>query len=212
MEVMVKEEHEEKHAGLEGAKLGMWLFLFTELLLFGGLFAAYAVFHSVYSHDFEIAHHHLNRTIGFINTVILITSSLTMALSVWSAQTNRKGLLNLFLLLTIIFGITFLVVKLSIEWPVKFAEGLYPGGKEFNALLKEGHKGQALFFSLYFMLTGLHGLHVLVGVLVLTAILFLALRGKFSSEYYGPVEVSGLYWHLVDLIWIYLFPLFYLIK
>jgi cytochrome c oxidase subunit 3 len=214
MEQVLEKHHEveEKHAGLEGAKMGMWLFLFTELLLFGGLFAAYAVFHTIYAKDFEIAHHHLNRTIGFINTLILIASSFTMALSVRSAQTSRKGLLNLFLLLTILLGTAFLVIKLVFEWPVKFAEGLYPGGKEFNHLLQEGHRGQALFFSLYFMLTGLHGLHVLVGVLVLLGILFMALRNTFSSEYYGPVEVSGLYWHLVDLIWIYLFPLFYLIK
>jgi cytochrome c oxidase subunit 3 len=115
MEQVLEKQHdvEEKHAGLEGAKMGMWLFPFTEILLFGGLFAAYAVFHTIYSKDFEIAHHNLNRTIGFINTLILITSSLTMALSVWSAQTSRKGLLNLFLLLTILLGTAFLVIKLS---------------------------------------------------------------------------------------------------
>ncbi|GBD39962.1 MAG: cytochrome c oxidase subunit III [Deltaproteobacteria bacterium] len=181
----------------KASKLGMWLFLATELLLFGGLFAAYAIFRAKYPEMFHEEHKELDRTIGAINTVVLICSSLTMALGVASIQRGKKKLLSLFLLLTILFGIVFGINK-YFEYGHKFEHHIYPS--------------TSIFFALYFMMTGLHMLHVLAGVLVLTALLILSLKGKFSENYYTPIELGGLYWHLVDLIWIYLFPLLYLIS
>lgn len=181
----------------KASKLGMWLFLATELLLFGGLFAAYTIFRAKYPEMFHEEHKELDRTIGAINTVVLICSSLTMALGVASIQRGKKKLLSLFLLLTILFGIVFGINK-YFEYGHKFEHHIYPS--------------TSIFFALYFMMTGLHMLHVLAGVLVLTALLILSLKGKFSENYYTPIELGGLYWHLVDLIWIYLFPLLYLIS
>ncbi len=204
--------HPHVDVGVSGMKMGMWLFLITELLLFGGMFTVYAVFHSMYIADFKAAHHFINVRIGFINTLVLITSSFFMAMAVWATQTDRRRLASLFLGLVVLLGLTFLFVKLTFEWPEKFAHGLNPGGEEFMRFVQEGHVGKALFFSLYFVMTGFHALHVLVGVGILFVMLLFALRGRYSSRNYGPVEVAGLYWHLVDVIWIYLFPLFYLIK
>ncbi|HEX3034051.1 MAG TPA: cytochrome c oxidase subunit 3 family protein [Thermodesulfobacteriota bacterium] len=180
----------------EVSKLGMWLFLATELLLFGVLFATYTIFRAQYTEMFHEQHLELDRTIGAINTVVLIASSLTMACGVASIQRGKQKLLALFLLLTILGGIIFGINK-YFEYGAKFEHHIYPG--------------TSLFFSLYFMMTGLHMLHVFGGVLILTVMLVLTLKGKFSAKYYTPVELGGLYWHLVDLIWIYLFPLFYLI-
>ena len=181
----------------EVSKLGMWLFLATELLLFGVLFATYAIFRAKYPEMFHEQHKELDKTIGAINTVVLITSSLTMACGVGSIQRGKQKLTALFIFLTIIGGIVFGINK-YFEYGHKFEHHIYPG--------------TSIFFSLYFMMTGLHMLHVFGGVLVLTVMLVLTLKGKFSAKYYTPVELGGLYWHLVDLIWIYLFPLFYLIS
>ncbi len=214
--VLERETHGGHHphvdVGVDGMKFGMWLFLITELLLFGGLFTVYAAFHSLYLADFKAAHHYINVNIGFVNTLVLITSSFFMAMAVWATQTDRKRLASIFLGLVVLLGLAFLFVKFTFEWPEKFAHGLHPGGKEFMHFVQEGHVGKALFFSLYFTMTGLHALHVIVGVGILAVMLFFALKGRYSSRNYGPVEVAGLYWHLVDVIWIYLFPLFYLIK
>lgn len=192
----------------EANKLGIWLFLTTELLLFGGLFVAFAAFRAAYLPGFVEAHHHLNKALGATNTVVLISSSLTMALGVWSAQKSRGRLAVLFLSLTLALAGTFLVIK-GIEYHAKFVEGLLPG-RFFTA---EGfrHPEARLFFSLYFLMTGIHGLHVLVGMGLITWVLVRARRGEFSRRYYSPVEGAGLYWHFVDLIWIYLFPLLYLV-
>jgi cytochrome c oxidase subunit 3 len=180
----------------EAAKLGLWTFLATEVLLFGGLFTAFIVFRLKYPEMFRADYVHLNRVMGAVNTVVLICSSLTVALGIAAIRKGKQGLLKLFLFLTILQAAVFLVVK-YFEWTEKFAHGLFPGTD--------------IFFSLYFMMTGVHGLHVLGGMLVLGWILVLAHRGRFSEHYYTPVELSGLYWHFVDLVWIYLFPLFYLI-
>jgi cytochrome c oxidase subunit 3 len=180
----------------EAAKLGIWTFLATEVLLFGGLFTAFIVFRLKYPQLFRADFVHLNRVLGAVNTVVLICSSLTVALGIAAIRKGKQGLLRLFLGLTIVLAAAFLVVK-YFEWTEKFAHGLFPSTD--------------VFFSLYFMMTGLHGLHVLGGMLVLGTMLLLAGRGKFSEHYYTPVEISGLYWHFVDLVWIYLFPLFYLI-
>jgi cytochrome c oxidase subunit 3 len=180
----------------EAAKLGIWTFLATEVLLFGGLFTAYIVFRLKFPQMFHEGHFHLNRILGAVNTIVLICSSLTVALGIAAIRKGKQGLLKLCLSLTILLAAVFLGIK-YVEWTEKFAHGLFPGTD--------------VFFSLYFMMTGLHGLHVLAGMLVLGGVLVLAGRGKFSEHYSTPVEISGLYWHFVDLVWIYLFPLFYLI-
>jgi cytochrome c oxidase subunit 3 len=192
----------------EANKLGIWLFLVTEILLFGGMFLAFAVFRSWYLPAFVEAHHHLNKELGAVNTVVLICSSLTMALGVRAAQRSRKREAAVMLALTLAFATTFLVIK-GFEYHHKFVEHLLPG-HWFKA---EGfvHPTAAIFFGLYFMMTGVHGLHVVIGMGLITWILVRTAKGQFSSRYYFPVEGVGLYWHLVDLIWIYLFPLLYLI-
>lgn len=193
----------------DAAKIGMWLFLVTEVLLFGGLFVGYGIMHARHPEAFMAAHHHLDKTMGALNTVVLLISSFTMVLSVWAAQTSRKKLLILFLLLTLACAGTFMVVK-YFEYSHKFHEGLLPG--KYYSHKGDTVPGQFLFFSFYFMMTGLHGIHVLLGMAAIAWLVWRAAKGHFSSAYYAPVEITGLYWHLVDLIWIYLFPLMYLIS
>jgi len=193
----------------DAAKIGMWLFLVTEVLLFGGLFVGYGIMHARHPEAFVAAHHHLDKGLGALNTVVLLISSFTMVMSVWAAQTSRKKLLVLFLLLTLACAGTFMVVK-YFEYSHKFHEGLLPG--KYYSHKGDTVPGQFMFFSFYFMMTGLHGIHVLLGMVAITWLLVRALKGHFSSEYYAPVDITGLYWHLVDLIWIYLFPLLYLIS
>jgi cytochrome c oxidase subunit 3 len=191
------------------AKIGMWLFLVTEVLMFGGLFIGYGIMHSRHPEAFMAAHHHLNRTLGALNTVVLLLSSFTMVMAVWAAQTSRKKLVILFLLITLLCAGTFMVVKYY-EYSHKFHEGLLPG--KFYSHEGDTVPGQFMFFSFYFMMTGLHGIHVLLGMVVISWLLYRAIRGDFSAEYFSPVDITGLYWHLVDLIWIYVFPLMYLIS
>ncbi len=193
----------------DAAKIGMWLFLVTEVLLFGGLFVGYGIMHAKHPEAFMAAHHHLDRTLGALNTVVLLFSSFTMVLAVWAAQTSRRNLLILFLVLTLLCAGTFLVVK-YFEYAHKFHEGLLPG--KYYSHEGDTVPGQFLFFSFYFMMTGLHGIHVVIGMLAILWILGRAIRGDFSSKYFSPVDITGLYWHLVDLIWIYVFPLMYLIS
>ena len=189
-------------------KMGMWLVLGQELLFFSGLFMAYIAFRWMYPDTFLAAHTQLNPLMGGINTIVLITSSLTMALAVRCAQTNDQSGLKKNLILTIIFAFGFLIVK-YFEYSHKIHVGLLPGRWYFF----EGIPGEPqLFFSIYFAMTGLHGIHVIAGIFVLSWIYLRSAKGHFSSEYYSPVENVGLYWHLVDLVWIFLFPLLYLIK
>ena len=192
----------------ESAKLGMWIFLVTEILLFGGLFCAYAIFRSMYPDMFYNAHKELNVTLGAINTIVLITSSLTMALAIHAIQVGRKGASLRFLTATLLLAGTFLVIK-YFEYAHKFELGQLPG-KYYTYQGLEGTNPH-VFFSVYFAMTGLHGLHVFIGMIVIGWIMWRTSRNHFSPEYYTPVELTGLYWHLVDLIWIFLFPLFYLI-
>jgi cytochrome c oxidase subunit 3 len=196
---------QQKEAGI----LGMWLFLVTEVMFFGGLFTAYIVYRALYPRAFLGGSHHLDITLGAANTVILIASSLTMALAVYHAQKGKRGFLILFLVLTLVLGVAFLGIK-SVEYHHKYVEHLIPGPTfQFPA---DGHPQQAqLFFSLYFAMTGMHALHMLIGIGILAALIGMAVRNRFSPIYYGPVEISGLYWHFVDIIWIFLFPLLYLI-
>jgi len=195
-----------EHRDYTGSKLGMWLFLFTEMLLFGGLFLIYSVYRSMHSGDFHEAARELSTVIGAVNTVILLTSSLTMAVSISALQRGEKKLAVVAQIVTILLGAAFLVNK-YFEWSAKFEHGLYPNAPE---LLTRSH-GQILFYGLYYVMTGLHGLHVLGGLVLLGIMLRLTMNGRLDTGDFGWLENSGLYWHLVDLIWIYLFPLFYLI-
>jgi cytochrome c oxidase subunit 3 len=188
------------------AKMGMWLFLFTEFLLFGGLFLLYSVYHSQFPREFHTSAEELNTLIGAVNTVVLITSSLTMALSFSALQRGDRKSSSVFQICTILLGVTFLVIK-YFEWGAKIHHGLYPNSPE---LLQRSH-GEVLFFGLYFVMTGFHGLHVLIGIVVLMIMLLLTVKKKIHEKDVIKLENSGLYWHFVDIIWIYLFPLFYLI-
>jgi cytochrome c oxidase subunit 3 len=195
------------HRDEVGAKMGMWLFLFTELLLFGGLFLVYAVYRYQYPDQFHLAGMELNTGIGTLNTIILLTSSLTVALSIAAIQKRNKFLSVLMLTLTLTFALMFMVNK-YFEWSAKFSHGIYPGSEELLSL----PNGQILFFGLYYVMTGLHGLHVVIGIIILSIILVMIIKDKITYDNYTKLENSGLYWHLVDLIWIFLFPLFYLIQ
>jgi cytochrome c oxidase subunit III len=191
-----------------GSRIGMWLFLLSEILLFGGLFLLYAVYRSKHPADFHAASLELSRLDGTLNTAILLTSSLTAVLAIFSLQSqNRPKRAMLYLAATIAFGGAFLVVK-AFEWTAKFEHGLYPGA----AVLMGRPPGEILYFGLYFTMTGLHALHVIIGMTILSVMLGFVRRGKATQERSAALENAGLYWHLVDIIWIFLFPLFYLIS
>jgi cytochrome c oxidase subunit 3 len=191
----------------EAATLGMWVFLATEVLFFGGLFAAYLIYRVWYPTTFGEASRDLNLVLGATNTTVLITSSLTMAMAVYSSAMGRRAPMILFLGLTMVLGAVFLAIK-GVEYYQKFVEHLVPGP---NFRFAQDAPHAQIFFSLYFALTGLHALHMVVGLGILTVILIMAARGRFTREWNTPVEISGLYWHFVDVIWIFLFPLLYLI-
>jgi cytochrome c oxidase subunit III len=192
----------------EASTLGMWVFLVTEVLFFGGLFLVYLVYRSSYPEAFIAGSHELDVMLGTINTAILITSSLTMALAVHAAQTGHRRTLLMFLVATMVLGAAFLGIK-SVEYYHKFLEHHIPGpGFQFE---EEYFKHAQLFFSLYFVMTGLHALHMIIGLAVMTWMLWWSWRGIVTAEYYSPIEISGLYWHFVDIVWIFLFPLLYLL-
>jgi len=195
-----------EHKDYTGAKLGMWLFLFTEILLFGGMFLLYAVYREVNTSEFHEAGLEMSKTIGAVNTIILLTSSLTMALSISAIKNGSKARSILLQGTTIMLGLVFLVNK-AFEWSDHIRHGLYPDSPELVAM---GH-GKVLYFGLYYVMTGIHGLHVLIGMCVIGFTLVLTLRDNISRGDYIKLENAGLFWHLVDVIWIYLFPLFYLI-
>ena len=193
----------------DASKIGMWLFLATEILLFGGLFVGFGLMQAKHPDAFVAAHHHLDKSLGALNTVVLLVSSFTMVMAVHYAKTEQRTKLLVNLGLTLTFAAVFLVVK-YFEYSHKIHEGLLPG-------MFYSHKGDAvpnqfIFFSFYFMMTGLHGLHIVGGMAAISWVTYRSMRGDFSRTYYTPVDLVGLYWHLVDLIWIYLFPLLYLIS
>lgn len=190
-----------------GARMGMWLFLFTELLLFGGMFLIYAVYRHEYIDQFRVAALSLNPAIGAINTIILLTSSLTVALSIAALQKGNKQLSIMLLVMTNILAFAFMVNKFF-EWSEKINHGLFPGSEAMLNL----PDGQILFFGLYYTMTGLHALHVIIGLVFISIVLGFILTGSVNKDSYVKLENAGLYWHLVDLIWIFLFPLFYLIQ
>jgi len=191
---------------LEASTLGMWVFLVTEIMFFGGLFMAYLVYRNMYPHAWVEASAELNWKLGGLNTLVLIGSSLTMALAVRAAMLGQKKGQLINLTLTILLGCVFLVVKFF-EYKAKFEHHLVPG-PHFDPALEQGMQ---LFFSLYFMMTGIHAAHMIIGIVMMTIILVMAAKNSFNAEYYTPVEVAGLYWHFVDIVWIFLFPLLYLL-
>ena len=199
----------------EAGTLGMWIFLITEIMFFGALFFAYALYRTYFPVEFAAASNHLNVAMGAINTVVLICSSLTMALAVYSAQVGSKPRTQvLWLLITMVLGATFLVIK-GFEYADKYREHLFPGtlipGRPFHwEGLGDPNRIQ-MFFYIYFAMTGLHALHMIIGLGLMTYLVIKAWRGSFTPEYHAPVEISGLYWHFVDIVWIFLFPLLYLL-
>ena len=193
----------------ETSTLGMWAFLVQEVMFFGGLFGAYTVYRSLYSEAFAEASHHLNYVIGAANTAVLICSSMTMALAVRSAQLGRQRSLVGYMILTIGLGGVFLGVKVY-EYAEKFHHHLVPG---YNFHWDGPDAGPVnIYFSLYFAMTGMHAIHMIIGIGIMLWLIVKALRGRFTAEYYTPIELFGLYWHFVDIVWIYLFPLLYLIR
>jgi cytochrome c oxidase subunit III len=192
----------------EAATLGMWAFLVTEILFFGGLFTVYMVYRTLYPQAFAAASHELVIWAGTTNTAVLITSSLTMALAVHSAQTGNRRLLILFLMATIALGCVFLGIK-AFEYYTEYVEQHIPGLN--YAFEPEYYRNAQIFFSLYFIMTGLHALHMIIGIGIMLFMLWWSVRGVITQEYYNPIEISGLYWHFVDIVWIFLFPLLYLI-
>jgi cytochrome c oxidase subunit III len=194
------------HKDYAGAKLGMWLFLFTELLLFGGLFLLYAVYLARYPHDFAAAGREMHLLFGTVNTVILITSSLLAAMAVTAIQRGERRLVLWLLWGTVLCAAIFLFNK-YLEWSGEIGRGIYPGSPRLVA----GAAGESVFYSLYYLTAGLHGLHVLIGGVLLAVVAFKARSGAIHAGDYVLLENGALYWHLVDLIWIFIFPLYYLI-
>jgi cytochrome c oxidase subunit 3 len=192
----------------DASLFGMWVFLVTEVMFFGGMFAGYTLYRYRYPEAFMAASDHLDLLLGGINTAVLILSSLTMAMAVHSAQLGRRRALLGFLALTMALGSTFLGIKV-LEYAHKFHENLVPGA---SFVFRGPDPQQAqIFFSFYFAMTGFHALHMVIGIGILAVIASMAQKGRFSAEYYSPVENIGLYWHFVDIIWIFLFPLLYLV-
>jgi cytochrome c oxidase subunit III len=196
----------------ESATLGMWLFLATEVMLFGAIFACYTVYRYQYYHEFVTASNHLWVSLGTINTVILLGSSFAMAMAVHSGHDGDSKKITLYLLLTILLGLTFVAIKFT-EYVIDYKEGLIPVLK-WEPRLADPHQDQhvKLFFVFYFIMTGLHALHMVAGMGVLAVIAWLAHRRKFTSQWYTPVEMAGLYWHFVDVVWVFLFPTLYLVN
>lgn len=203
-----EEEHEVGmiHRDDEGSKMGMWLFLFTELLLFGGMFLLYGAYRFQYSEGFKVAAADMNTFIGAVNTVILLTSSLSVAISIAAIQQNKKRLCMGMLWFTLLCGFAFLVNK-YFEWSHEIGNGIYPRGPA----LENMSNGEILYFGLYYVMTGLHGLHVIIGMAFIGFVMVFIARDKITSTNFQKLENAGLYWHLVDVIWIFLFPLFYLL-
>jgi len=194
---------------LESSTLGMWVFLVTEVMFFGGMFGAYTVYRNMYPEAFASTSHFMNVTIGAINTGVLIFSSFTMVLAVRSAQLGQKKALIAFLVLTLILGCVFLSWK-YVEYHEKWVDHHIPGPGFQYADSRYAHQAQILFY-LYFAMTGMHAIHMIVGAGLLITLIVMAARNRFTSKWYTPVEMIGLYWHFVDIVWIFLFPLLYLI-
>jgi cytochrome c oxidase subunit 3 len=194
----------------ESSKLGMWLFLATEILLFGGLFVVYSIYRYLHPELFKLANVFLDVSLGTINTIVLLFSSLTVVLAIHAVKKDDRNMIIFNLILTIICASIFLYIK-YLEYSHKIHAGLLPGLFFSNNIIHANDQIH-IFFSIYFLMTGLHGIHVLIGIIIFIWLIFRVIRGDFHSKYYQPIELGGLYWHLVDIIWIFLFPLLYLIS
>jgi cytochrome c oxidase subunit 3 len=229
-ETIATTDHQASHTALqhhfenmeqqrEASTLGMWVFLVTEIMFFGGMFLAYTLYRTLYPLEFASASNHLSLPLGAVNTAVLIFSSFTMALAVYSAQTGKRRAQVVCLGLTILLGLTFLGIK-AIEYYEKYRDQLIPGrlfpNRPFDPhgvhlLPGADPRHVEMFYWIYFAMTGMHAVHMIIGVGVLSVITYFAARGRYGPEYHNPVEISGLYWHFVDIIWIFLFPLLYLL-
>ncbi len=214
----------------EASTLGMWVFLVTEIMFFGGMFLAYTLYRSKFPEAFASASNHLDITLGALNTGVLILSSFTMALAVYGTQVGKRKLQIFCLSLTILLGLSFLGIK-AVEYQEKYADNLIPGslipGRPFHPEVQtpdtpfDKHKLHLLpgakvenvemFYWIYFAMTGMHAVHMIIGVGLLSVLLYFSIKGRYDPEYHSPIEVTGLYWHFVDIVWIYLFPLLYLL-
>ena len=197
---------EHKHRDDVGSRMGLWLFLFSELILFGGMFIIYAVYRFMHAEEFRLAAAELDPFIGTINTMILLTSSLTVAMSITAIQQGKKYLSMALVSTTLVLALVFLINK-YFEWSHKISIGIYPQSPE----LMNKPQGEILYFGLYYVMTGLHAIHVIIGMVVLGFMLVFIAKGSINRESFVKLEAGALYWHLVDIIWIFLFPLFYLI-
>jgi cytochrome c oxidase subunit III len=209
----LREQFDTEEQQKDASTLGMWVFLITEIMFFGGMFLAYTIYRTAFPVIFGLASSSLNLPIGATNTCVLLLSSFTMVMAVRAAQLGQKRMIILFLIITMLFGFAFLGIK-AYEWTEKFEEHHVPAQASFHleGLTGPDQQGHAkLFFSLYFAMTGLHALHMVVGVCILSFIIVQTARGTYTTKYYTPVDIAGLYWHFVDIVWIFLFPLFYLI-
>jgi cytochrome c oxidase subunit 3 len=194
----------------ETEKLGMWTFLITEVMFFGALFTAYVVYRNMYPEAFMLASSKLDWKLGGLNTLVLIVSSLTMAMAIRCAQTSKRFWMLTNIVLTMLLGATFLVVK-YFEYRTKWEHHLMPGPSfDVEAFGQWGHQAR-IFFSIYFAMTGLHAFHMIVGLGIMTWVFIRAKGGHFTPQRYVGIEISGLYWHFVDLVWIFLFPMLYLL-
>ncbi len=196
----------EEHRDYKRARYGMWFFLFTEILFFGGMFILYSMYRLRYPREFHAGASQENLLFGSINTAVLLTSSLALAVAILAVRKGRYGLSMLLQAATVAMGGVFLVIK-YLEWSEKIARGLYPN----SPVLLKMNVGEIIFFGLYYVMTGLHGLHVFIGMIVISSMIYFTATGNITSENFSKLENTGLYWHFVDLVWIYLFPLFYLI-
>ncbi len=204
---LVAEQFDDIEQQHDAAKLGMWIFLATEVMFFGGLFLAYTIYRFIYGEAFQLASRHTAVMLGGANTAILLFSSTLMALAVRAAELGKRRPLLWLLLATAFLGVIFLGVK-GFEYHKDFVDHLVPG---VNFQWHEANpRGAEMFFWIYFAMTGLHAIHVTVGVVVMLTLALLAWRGRFAGGNYMPVEIAGLYWHFVDIVWIFLFPLLYL--
>jgi cytochrome c oxidase subunit 3 len=194
----------------DASTLGMWIFLITEVMFFGGMFLAYSIYRTKFPEVFAVASTSLNVIIGAVNTVVLLCSSFTMVMAVRASALGKRKAIVMWLIFTLIFGLTFLGVK-AYEWNEKFELHHVPGFANFHLNGVEQQGAAQIFFALYFCMTGLHAMHMVVGVGILSWLVWASHRGKFTSDYMTPVDISGLYWHFVDIVWIFLFPLLYLI-
>lgn len=198
---------EHSHRDDTGSRMGLWLFLFSELILFGGMFIIYAVYRFKHPEEFRLAAAELDPFIGTVNTIVLLTSSLTVAMSITAIQQGKKYFSMVLLGTTLILALVFLVIKYY-EWAHKISIGIYPQSPD----LLTKPPGEILYFGLYYVMTGLHALHIIIGMAVLAVMFVFIAKGKINQHSFVRLEAGGLYWHLVDIIWIFLFPLFYLIQ